>query len=265
MEHEEELYDQLEQTLENDEAEDSFDRKPSIFIRIVALITLVSFISFIAAIYYRTVKDAPLWGLVDKSANIKKTIDDNLSQAVVRVRVAARKNNSNLLAVEQKMGTGFNIAPNGLIVTNHHVISDALNVLVEFPDGTVYKATTWFGKPEYDLALIELAANELPAVNLDKRSGPDEGEKVIIVGNPLSLNNIAVEGTVVGYFLVEGKSEHVFTIDAPIYPGNSGSPVYSQSGLVTGVVFGNWHHTVDGRERTYGVAIPIEMLLNITN
>ena len=264
MEHEEELYDQLEQTLESNEAEESFDRKPSLIIRIVALITLVAFISFIAAIYYRSFKDAALWGLVDKSANIKKTIDDNLSQSVVRVRVVARKNNSNL-AVEEKMGTGFNIAPNGLIVTNHHVISDALNVLVEFPDGTVYKATKWFSKPEYDLALIELAAKELPAVNLDKRSCPDEGEKVIIVGNPLSLNNIAVEGTVLGYYLVEGKAEHVFTIDAPIYPGNSGSPVYSQSGLVTGVVFGNWHHTVDGRERTEGLAIPIEMLLSFTN
>jgi len=264
MEHEEEFYDKLEQTLNSNEAEESIYRKSSIFIKMVALIILMSFISFIVTIYYCSFKDAPLLGLIDNSAYIHKTIDDNLSQSVVRVRVVAKKKNSNI-AIEQKMGTGFNISQNGLIVTNNHVISDALNVLVEFPDGNVYKATKWFSKPEYDLALIELAAKELPAVNLDKRSGPDEGEKVIIIGNPLSLNNIAVEGTVLGYFQFEEKVGHVFIIDAPIYPGNSGSPVYSQSGLVTGVVFGNWHNFVDGRESSYGVAIPVEVLLNIIN
>jgi len=229
--------------------------KRRVFFRVAALIILLSFIGLIAVTSFQTVvRNASLAGIISESLHIKKNIDDNLMQAVVKVQVVARKDG---LGVEQRRGTGFNIYPQGVIVTNNHLVEGAINVLVEFPDGMVFKAVNWSGSSEYDLAVINLGSAGLPVVALDERGAPQPGERITVVGNPLSLNNIVVQGTVSEYLIVGDRAVQVFTIDAPIYSGNSGSPVYSRDGRVVGVVFATLRRTVNGEDKVEGMAIPV--------
>ncbi|MDD3895304.1 MAG: serine protease [Syntrophomonadaceae bacterium] len=248
---------------EEDIDEEDIDGRRPVLFRVAALITLLAFIGLVASTYFQHLRNAPLTDLIAESLNLKKDIDNNLMQAVVQVQVVALKNGS-AIAVEQKHGTGFNINPQGAIVTNHHVVEGALNVVVQFPDGRVFKAVDWSSRSEYDLAVINLDSTGLPVVALDERGAPQPGDRIRVVGNPLSLNNIVVEGTVQEYLTVGGKAEPVFTIDAPIYPGNSGSPVYGRNGRVVGVVFGTIHRTENGNDKVHGLAIPIIEILSLT-
>lgn len=255
---EEELNNPYSDHVYSDEAEE-YDppRRPLLF-RLVAFFTVLAFIGLIAINYWPVLK-APIAELVLNSLHYKKDIDKQLLQAVVKIDVISRKNGSSL-AVEQKSGTGFNIAAKGLIVTNYHVIGgDSINITVSFPNGDTYPAAHWSGKPEYDLALITLDKEKLPTVPLNMTKPPSPGDRVRIVGNPLGLNNIIVEGEVRQYLTIKGQK--VFSIGAPIYPGNSGSPVYDGTGKVVGVVFGSLHSNADQSESDLGLAIPVTDIL----
>jgi len=246
---------------QSDELEEYDPPRRSVLFRLAALFTVLAFIGLIALTYWPGMK-APIVELVSNSLHYKKDIDRQLLQAVVRIDVVSRRKGSSL-AVEQKSGTGFNINASGLIVTNYHVIDDALNITVSFPNGDIYSAAHWSGKPEYDLALITLNKEKLPTVPLNMSKPPAPGDQVRIVGNPLGLNNIVVEGEVMKYLTLKGQK--VFSIGAPIYPGNSGSPVYDRSGKVVGVVFASLHSDADGNKVDLGLAIPVTDILKFDN
>jgi S1-C subfamily serine protease len=231
-------------------------------LRIVALFTAVAFLGLVGITSWPALQ-APLGDLVTRSLQLEKDIDiQRLQAAVVQINVLARKQGA-LATVEQRSGTGFNIDGRGVIVTNHHVIKDALNMVITFPDGKVYKAVNWASKPEFDLAVITMQADQLPVVPLNTEEQPASGDKVRVVGNPLGLNNVVAEGQVEQYLMVGDKPARVFGISAPVYPGNSGSPVFDHDGRVVGVVFGNWHRQVNGVDKVTGLAIPIQEVLDL--
>ncbi|AGL00753.1 S1C family serine protease [Desulfoscipio gibsoniae] len=245
-----------------EEADEHMPSRPSWPLRVVALVTALAFLGLIAVTSWPALQ-APLGDLVNRSLQLEKDINiQRLQEAVVQIEVVARKQGV-LTAVEQKSGTGFNIDPCGRIVTNHHVIQDALNIVISFPDGKIYKAANWASKPELDLAVVTLQADQLPVVPLNIQEQPVPGDKIRVVGNPLGLNNIVAEGQVEQYWLFGDKPARVFGISAPIYPGNSGSPVFDHNGQVVGVVFGNWHRNVDGVDKVTGLAVPIQELLDL--
>lgn len=242
----------------NDEGEDG--RPPGrLLFRLAALFTALAFIGMLTVTYWPGTY-APIMELFAKSEQYKKNIDQQLLQAVVKITVVSRREGSSL-AVAQKSSTGFNISPSGLIVTNYHVVRDALNLTVTFPDGKIYAAARWSGKPEYDLALINLNISDLPAVSLNMSRPPEPGDPVRIVGNPLGLNNIVIEGEVQQYLTVQGRK--VFGVRAPIYPGNSGSPVYDRDGKVIGVIFGVLQGEKDEQGAGLGLAVPITDILRV--
>lgn len=193
--------------------------------------------------------------LVKKSFQLKKNVDAELTRVVVQISVLSRSQGS--ITVEQKSGTGFNIDPGGIIITNYHVIEDAMNMSITFPDGKVYRADHWSSRPESDLAVISLQAENLPAAPVDFSNLPAPGDKIRVVGNPLGMNNILVEGQVLQYLKIKDRQGRIFSIDAPIYPGNSGSPVYDLDGQVVGVVFGSLKGENNGGSQIRGLAVSI--------
>ncbi len=232
------------------------------FLRIVALVTVLAFLGLALAASW-PVLQFPLAELVGRSIQLQKDIDvQRLQAAVVQIDVVSRRQGASI-AGERKSGTGFNIRPEGYIITNHHVIDGALNMTITFPGGEIYKAQSWASKPEYDLAVIKLQGASLPVVPVNASSVPAAGDKIRVVGNPLGLNNVVVDGEIDGYLHVKDNPDLVFSINAPVYPGNSGSPVFNQNSEVVGVVFARYYREIEGKEKIFGLAIPIEAVIDI--
>jgi len=154
-----------------------------------------------------------------------------------------------------RVGTGFNIDPAGLIVTNRHVVEGARWVEAGFQDGTRYPAAGIVLDTTADLALIRLQASALPALPVAEGPAPAAGARVTIVGNPLGYARLAVRGTVAGY--AARPDGLVMQVDAPIQPGHSGSPVVDDAGRVVGVIFASAGAAAD---RPLGYAVPVERL-----
>ena len=132
-------------------------------------------------------------------------------------------------------GTGFNISPEGLIVTNLHVLLQGRGLQVAFPDGKVYDKVKIVGlsPPELDLALVMVEGGDLPAVNSFKTVPVAPGDPVYVIGNPKGLVNSLSEG-IVGAVRDEGEMT-LYQITAPIASGSSGGPVFNEYGEVIGV------------------------------
>ena len=233
---------------------DSYPRRIPMWLRITALITVIAFATLVAITYWPN-NFQPIGELLLNSSSLKETMDKQLLEAVVKIEAKGEGLNQ-----APRHGTGFNIDPEGIIITNHHVIENASRIIVRFPNGVPCKVITWESKPEYDLAVLHLEKSDLPYVTLQHEI-PLIGDQVMVVGNPLGLNNVVVEGKVGAYLSIEDKAEQVFSIHAPIYPGNSGSPVYNQQGKVVGVVFATFKADNDDSNEIIGLAMPVRELL----
>ncbi|WP_017727613.1 S1C family serine protease [Halalkalibacterium ligniniphilum] len=162
-----------------------------------------------------------------------------MSEAVVTIRG------------EQSRGTGFAIRPDGLIVTNHHVIDRMLSIVVAFPDGQLFEGEVVESYPDIDLAFLKIEGEDLPFLPLSETAG-HINEKIYVIGNPLSQTQIVNDGVI-----LEQTQEHdVIQISNPIYSGHSGSPVLNDQGEVVGVVYARTIPGIGSGEDSRGLAIP---------
>ena len=152
-------------------------------------------------------------------------------------------------------GTGFVVSEDGLIVTNRHVV-DGGAPNVHFADGRVYRGTVLSIDDDVDLAVLDIEADGLPALTLADAYDGAEDVPVYIIGNPLFFNGIANEGVTWG--LLTERDPPLMAIDAPVYKGNSGSPVLTKEGQVIGVVFATSTLERDGKDNRIGLAVPVE-------
>ena len=165
------------------------------------------------------------------------------------------------------LGTGFLIRPDGVIVTNAHVVAGATNISVMLRDGTTYPARTIGTDEMNDLAVLQVQAKGLPVAPLGDSDHLLVGEWAIAIGNPYGfmLGNSEPSVTAgvisgVGRNLVahgEGPSAYFDMIqtDASINPGNSGGPLVNASGEVIGV--NSSIYSTSGGSIGLGFAIPI--------
>ncbi|MBE0466240.1 MAG: serine protease [Candidatus Desulforudis sp.] len=199
----------------------------------------------------------PSLDFIFDSAKISRDVGvQQLQSAVVRLTVLARPEEPGVThPVVQRRGTGFNVEPTGVIITNHHVVRNAVRIVVTFPDGTVCKVRDWSGKPELDLAVLELenVPQSLPSIRLGDSDRVGIGDRILVIGNPLGLENIAISGTVSRILDYSDDGIPVLGLAAPIHPGNSGSPVVDRSGGAVGVVFAG----IQAGDEPQGLALPI--------
>ena len=149
-------------------------------------------------------------------------------------------------------GSGFNIWPDGLVITNRHVVEDSGIITIRFNDNQVFTTSEWVDIPGVDLALLKLSGSDLPFVDVSGTL-PQEGQRVIIIGNPRGYDWTISEGYVFAVAYMEDTP--VICLDAPVYPGSSGSPVFDENLQVTGIVFAR-----SSQEDNKGYAIPVYYL-----
>ena len=156
---------------------------------------------------------------------------------------------------QDSKGTGFVISEDGYILTNYHVIEDQWNIAVAIRDDGLYHAELIESFPDIDLALLKIDAEHLTYLPLSKTPTVSNEENVIFIGNPLRFNGIANEGSLIGKTTLSSWEKPVYMLEAPVYRGNSGSPVINELGEVVAVVFATLKHQDKGK---VGLAVPIE-------
>ncbi|HVY84207.1 MAG TPA: Do family serine endopeptidase [Caulobacterales bacterium] len=136
------------------------------------------------------------------------------------------------------LGSGFIISPDGVIVTNNHVIEDADQVDVILQDGGQYRATIVGRDPATDIAVLRVhARGALPYVNFGDSDRARVGDIVLAIGNPFGLGGSLSVGVVSARNrnIDAGRYDDFIQTDAAINRGNSGGPLFNIDGEVIGV------------------------------
>ncbi|MGA0595290.1 Do family serine endopeptidase [Enterovirga sp. CN4-39] len=134
-------------------------------------------------------------------------------------------------------GSGFFISPDGLVVTNNHVVEKAKSVEITTDDGRTLSAKVLGTDPKSDLALLKVnEGGPFPFVKLAS-TAPRVGDWVVAIGNPFGLGGTVTSGIVSarGRDIGAGPYDDFLQIDAPINRGNSGGPTFNMKGEVVGV------------------------------
>lgn len=167
------------------------------------------------------------------SARVANAVD-RVGPAVAHIRV----NDSN--GRQRGSGSGVVYAPDGYLLTNHHVIDGGATVSASLPDGQEIGATIIGSDPATDLAVLQLAAGGLPHATFGSSSRLRVGQLVVAIGNPLGFQATVTAGIVsaLGRSLRTRSGrliDGVIQTDAPLNPGNSGGPLVDGPGRVVGI------------------------------
>lgn len=140
-----------------------------------------------------------------------------------------------VVETDEGLGSGFIIKPDGVIVTNHHVVANAKEMAVKLPSGEVYKNVYLLSSdPTNDLAFLKIEAVDLPTIPLGNSNNVQVGDEVLLVGAPKGLDQTASNGLISGIRIDNGV--RVLQTSAAASPGSSGGPLLNQSGEAVGVM-----------------------------
>jgi S1-C subfamily serine protease len=170
--------------------------------------------------------------LLDAYSRAVIGVAERLAPSVVSVRVTAENG--------QGAGSGFVIAPDGFIITNHHVVEKANAVTAVFTDGRELAARVVGSDPATDLALLRVPEGGLVPVEIGRSENLRVGQLVIAIGNPLGFQSTVSTGVVsaLGRSLRSQSGrliENIIQTDVALNPGNSGGPLVDSRGRVVGV------------------------------
>lgn len=203
-----------------------------------------------------------------KEENVVISVVEKTSPSVVAIGVTRRVINPfDPFALPKKedatIGTGFIVSDKGIIVTNKHVVFDGgTKYTVVTRDDQKYEVKRIYRDPIFDLALVQIEASGLKALELGDSSKLKVGQTVIAIGNALGqFTNTVTTGVVSGLGRkVFESSDNLIQTDAAINPGNSGGPLLNSSGQVIGV-----NVAVSEGGQNIGFAIPINSVKAIVD
>lgn len=247
---EEELLTYFEEARQqSEEKERNKKKKKSIFSRWIVWVIALAMLFQVIAILPETFS-IPAVKFLKTSATLSTQQDiQAYKKAVVLIETAEGK------------GTGFAFESDGKILTNEHVVEGFDKVNIVFRDDGLFVGKVTKTYPDIDLAVVEIEEDvTVPALDLANDFELRPEQNVYFIGNPLNFTGIANEGEVLDYVNVESKDKPVVMMDAPVYRGNSGSPVINKDGEVIGVVFATLFHDEAGR---VGLFIPINYFYDV--
>jgi tetratricopeptide (TPR) repeat protein len=131
-------------------------------------------------------------------------------------------------------GRGFVVRPDGAVVTNYHVISNAKDIKVKIGNKVLNVEGLIYTDKENDLVILKVKGEKLPTVALGDFAKANIGEKVYVISSPEGLENTISDGLLSGIREITFDKK-VIQITAPISPGSSGGPVFNKDGEVIGV------------------------------
>jgi serine protease Do len=135
-------------------------------------------------------------------------------------------------------GSGVIVTPDGFIITNNHVVADAVDVEVILADRRQYKGKVVATDPKTDVAVVKIHASNLPTATWGDSSHLAVGDFVLAIGNPLGLSRTVTFGIVSAVGRADvgvADFEDFIQTDAPINPGNSGGALVNIHGELVGI------------------------------
>lgn len=172
--------------------------------------------------------------------------------------------------VKNDLGSGVMVDPAGIVVTNFHVIRDAIDVKVALSDGREFVAEVILKDQETDLAVLQLQSDgeAFPALDFAPQSSVEVGDLVLAIGNPFGVGQTVTQGIVSALARSQqagtiSNSNFFIQTDAAINPGNSGGALVDMNGDIVGINTAIYSRS--GGSIGIGFAIPSDMVRTVVN
>ena len=166
-------------------------------------------------------------------------------------------------APAQSLGSGLIISDDGYILTNHHVVRDAEEILVRLNDRRQMSAELIGSDRRSDIALLKIEAEDLPTAKIGDSEDLKVGEWVLAIGSPFGLDYTVTAGIVsaLGRNLPKENYVPFIQTDVAINPGNSGGPLFNLDGEVIGINSQIYSRT--GGFMGLSFAIPMDVAMDV--
>ena len=160
-------------------------------------------------------------------------------------------------------GSGFIVSPDGVILTNAHVVQGADEVTVKLQDRREFRAKVLGSDPRTDVAVLQIDAKGLPVAPIGKSQSLLVGEWVLAIGSPFGLESTVTAGVVSATGRsIQGDSNVPFIqTDVAVNPGNSGGPLFNTRGEVVGI--NSQIYSMTGGYQGLSFSIPIDLAVRI--
>lgn len=162
--------------------------------------------------------------------SVEKNIIESILKSSVQIEVFDKSGD------KKGSGSGFIVDSKGIIVTNNHVMNNAYSILITLATGEKFKDVKILDFDEVkDIAIIKISGFDLPTVKLGNSNSVQVGIKIFVCGNSLGDYQNSLSDGIISGIRQNDQGYKYLQMTAPISPGNSGGPVFTEKGEVIGI------------------------------